>query len=285
MSASSHHTLAKLVLAAWFSPPPRPPAPTSLRPPPADTGMGRTSASTTAQQLRATASSGPVNGAPIPGSVRDFRRQRGRPGLLRAERRHGERAKAEASSTAKPSGCSVIRNVMVRRSKATATSAAPGNTTWLLGGRRADGVKRYLVSRGVSPARITTISYGKERPTDTGTGEDAYAHNRNAHTAITEAARLVAILAATSLACLAVRNSFSGTAEAEEVGFAFGLSSAAGETLEALHDRTPPAPRDRRRSRDCQDPPSAQDLADSSRRLDQLEKQVRELQGHRLPRP
>ena len=54
-----------------------------------------------------------------------------------------------------------------------------------LGARRAEGVKNYLISRGVSPARITTISYGKERPTDTGTGEDAYAHNRNAHTAIT----------------------------------------------------------------------------------------------------
>lgn len=54
-----------------------------------------------------------------------------------------------------------------------------------LGARRAEAVKSYLVSRGVNPARITTISYGKERPIDPGTGEDAYAHNRNGHTALT----------------------------------------------------------------------------------------------------
>jgi peptidoglycan-associated lipoprotein len=57
-----------------------------------------------------------------------------------------------------------------------------------LGARRAEAVKEYLVSRGVSAARITTISYGKERPMDTGTGEEADAHNRNAHTAITAGA-------------------------------------------------------------------------------------------------
>ncbi len=54
-----------------------------------------------------------------------------------------------------------------------------------LGARRAEAVKSYLVSRGVNPARITAISYGKERPIDPGTGEDAYAHNRNGHTALT----------------------------------------------------------------------------------------------------
>lgn len=53
-----------------------------------------------------------------------------------------------------------------------------------LGARRADSVKSFLVSRGVNPARITTISYGKERPIDPGSGEEAWAHNRNAHTAL-----------------------------------------------------------------------------------------------------
>ncbi len=57
-----------------------------------------------------------------------------------------------------------------------------------LGARRAEGIKNYLVSRGVSPARITTISFGKERPIDPGTGDDAYAHNRNGHTAIASGA-------------------------------------------------------------------------------------------------
>lgn len=58
-----------------------------------------------------------------------------------------------------------------------------------LGARRANAVRDYLVSHGVSAGRISTVSYGKERPIDPGDGEDAYAHNRNAHTALTEGAR------------------------------------------------------------------------------------------------
>ncbi|NEX91647.1 peptidoglycan-associated lipoprotein Pal [Caulobacter sp. 17J65-9] len=58
-----------------------------------------------------------------------------------------------------------------------------------LGARRANAVRDYLVSRGVSASRIETISYGKERPIDPGSNEDAWARNRNAHTAITSGAR------------------------------------------------------------------------------------------------
>ncbi len=57
-----------------------------------------------------------------------------------------------------------------------------------LGARRADAVKTYLVGRGVDPSRITTISYGKEKPLDGGTGEEAWSHNRNAHTDLTAGA-------------------------------------------------------------------------------------------------
>jgi peptidoglycan-associated lipoprotein len=57
-----------------------------------------------------------------------------------------------------------------------------------LGARRADAVKTYLVEQGIIPSRITTISYGKERPIDPGTGETAWAHNRNVHTALTSGA-------------------------------------------------------------------------------------------------
>lgn len=58
-----------------------------------------------------------------------------------------------------------------------------------LGARRAQSVSDFLVSKGVAPSRISTISYGKEQPIDTGTGEDAWAHNRNGHTAITSGAQ------------------------------------------------------------------------------------------------
>ena len=58
-----------------------------------------------------------------------------------------------------------------------------------LGARRANTVREYLISRGISAARIETISYGKEHPVDPGTGETAWAHNRNAHTVVTAGAR------------------------------------------------------------------------------------------------
>lgn len=58
-----------------------------------------------------------------------------------------------------------------------------------LGARRAEAVREYLIAHGVAAGRISTISYGKERPIDPGTGEEAWARNRNARTAITEGAR------------------------------------------------------------------------------------------------
>jgi len=54
-----------------------------------------------------------------------------------------------------------------------------------LGERRADVVKQYLVSLGVDPSRIDTISYGKERPIAGGSTEEAWALNRNGFTQIT----------------------------------------------------------------------------------------------------
>jgi len=58
-----------------------------------------------------------------------------------------------------------------------------------LGARRAQSVMDFLVSKGVMPARISTISYGKENPIDPGSDEAAWAKNRNAHTAITSGAQ------------------------------------------------------------------------------------------------
>ncbi len=58
-----------------------------------------------------------------------------------------------------------------------------------LGARRANAVRDYLVSRGVASGRISTLSWGKERPIDPGTGEDAWSRNRNGHTVIIAGAR------------------------------------------------------------------------------------------------
>ncbi|MDB5715615.1 MAG: pal [Sphingomonadales bacterium] len=51
-----------------------------------------------------------------------------------------------------------------------------------LGDRRANSAKNSLVALGVSAGRITTISYGKERPDAIGSDEAAYAKNRRAVT-------------------------------------------------------------------------------------------------------
>jgi len=50
-----------------------------------------------------------------------------------------------------------------------------------LGERRAKAVKDYLVGVGIAPDRISTISYGKERPFVLGHDESAWKWNRRAH--------------------------------------------------------------------------------------------------------
>ncbi|WP_226017236.1 peptidoglycan-associated lipoprotein Pal [Novosphingobium sp. FKTRR1] len=51
-----------------------------------------------------------------------------------------------------------------------------------LGERRANAAKNYLVSLGVSGSRVTTVSYGKERPIALGSDEASWAKNRRAVT-------------------------------------------------------------------------------------------------------
>ncbi|RPH99453.1 MAG: peptidoglycan-associated lipoprotein Pal [Zetaproteobacteria bacterium] len=50
-----------------------------------------------------------------------------------------------------------------------------------LGERRAKAVRDYLVTAGVAPSRISTISYGKERAFVPGHDESAWRQNRRAH--------------------------------------------------------------------------------------------------------
>ena len=49
-----------------------------------------------------------------------------------------------------------------------------------LGERRAESTKSFLVNLGISGARLTTISYGEEKPLDMGQNEEAWAKNRRA---------------------------------------------------------------------------------------------------------
>jgi peptidoglycan-associated lipoprotein len=54
-----------------------------------------------------------------------------------------------------------------------------------LGERRALAVRTYLVSLGVQPDRIRTVSYGKEFPFDAGHTDASWSANRRAHFVIT----------------------------------------------------------------------------------------------------
>ena len=53
-----------------------------------------------------------------------------------------------------------------------------------LGQRRANAAASYLRAKGVAAARMSTISYGKDRPTALGSDEQAWAQNRNAITSV-----------------------------------------------------------------------------------------------------
>ena len=53
-----------------------------------------------------------------------------------------------------------------------------------LGNRRANAATSYLRARGVAAARMSAISYGKDRPTAQGSNEQAWAQNRNTITSV-----------------------------------------------------------------------------------------------------
>lgn len=50
-----------------------------------------------------------------------------------------------------------------------------------LGDRRAESARSYLVDLGIDTTQLSKISYGEERPVDTGNSEDAWSKNRRVH--------------------------------------------------------------------------------------------------------
>ena len=53
-----------------------------------------------------------------------------------------------------------------------------------LGEKRAQAVKNYLIGLGISSDRVSTISYGKERPAVVGSNDGAWAQNRRSVTVV-----------------------------------------------------------------------------------------------------
>jgi len=125
--------------------------------------------------------------APIPGSEQDFIINVGDRVYFDFDE-YAIRGDARPILDAQAAWLNRYRSVRVRI-EGNADERGTREYNFALGGRRAAAVRDYLVSRGVDPSRIETISYGKERPIDPGSNEEAWARNRNAHTAITAGAR------------------------------------------------------------------------------------------------
>ena len=128
-----------------------------------------------------------VNQGAIPGSVQDFVINIGERIYFDTDE-YVVRSDAQPVLAAQAQWLNRYQGVRVRI-EGNADERGTREYNLALGARRANAVREFLVGQGVSGARIETLSYGKERPIDAGTSEDAWAKNRNARTAITDGAR------------------------------------------------------------------------------------------------
>jgi peptidoglycan-associated lipoprotein len=133
-------------------------------------------------------SAGPVSTAPLPGSERDFVVNVGDRVYFDYDK-YNVREDAAPLLDAQAGWLKRYPAVQVRI-EGNCDERGTQEYNLALGARRANAVREYLTSHGVEAARITTVSYGKEKPIDPGTGEQAEQHNRNGHTAILSGARM-----------------------------------------------------------------------------------------------
>jgi len=131
---------------------------------------------------------GPVTQAPLPGSERDFVINVG-------DRVYFDFDRYEVRSDAQPlldSQATWLKRYPAVQVRIEGNCDERGTREYnlALGARRANAVREYLVAHGIPAGRISTVSYGKEKPIDLGSGDEADQHNRNAHTAIVSGARM-----------------------------------------------------------------------------------------------
>jgi peptidoglycan-associated lipoprotein len=124
---------------------------------------------------------------PVPGSIQDFVVNVGDRVYFDYDK-YDVRADAQPVLAAQAAWLMKYPSVRVRI-EGNADERGTREYNLALGSRRANSIKDFLTSRGIAPDRIETISYGKEMPIDSGNTEEAYAKNRNAHTAITSGTR------------------------------------------------------------------------------------------------
>lgn len=142
------------------------PTPVSTTPPP------QTSTPTPPAQTR----------GPVPGSMEDFRVSVGERVFFDTDQFTLTSA-ARATLDKQAAWLRTYQSVRIRI-EGNADERGTREYNLALGARRAAAVKDYLASLGVSTARMETVSYGKERPLDPRTTEEAWSLNRNARTAL-----------------------------------------------------------------------------------------------------
>jgi len=130
-----------------------------------------------------TGQTGPVDGAVVPGSDADFRRS------VTSNTINFGLDQSDIDTTARAildSQVSWLQRYPAVRVTLEGHADERGTREYnlALGERRANSAKNYLASRGVLAARITTVSYGKERPVALGSDEESYAQNRRAVTVV-----------------------------------------------------------------------------------------------------
>lgn len=130
----------------------------------------------------------PVSTNPLPGTARDFVVNVGDRVYFDYDM-YAVRSDAEPLLTAQAAWLVRYPSVQVRI-EGNCDERGTQEYNIALGARRANAVKEFLVAHGVATTRISTVSYGKERPIDSGSDDTAWAHNRNAHTDIISGARL-----------------------------------------------------------------------------------------------
>jgi peptidoglycan-associated lipoprotein len=171
-------TLAAAAAALAACATPKPPPPAAPPPPPAPSAPPERPAPPPISQA-------PVG--PVPGSIQDFVVNVGDRVYFDYDK-FTVRSDAEPVLSSQAAWLSRYPSVNVRI-EGNADERGTREYNLALGARRANSIKDFLVGHGVSASRIETVSFGKEKPIDGGATEEAYAKNRNGHTAITAGAQ------------------------------------------------------------------------------------------------
>lgn len=166
--AASVITVSALALGACAKKPPE-----ELPPPPVDTGPSTPTATATAAPQ-----------GPTPGSQAHFvEAMRGQDTIYFDTDRHNIDSSDAAALQQQAQYMQQYPNVSATI-EGHADERGTRDYNLALGERRANAAKNYLVSLGVSAGRLSTVSYGKERPVALGSNPAAWAKNRRAVTVV-----------------------------------------------------------------------------------------------------